>query len=127
MDKAKAQLMRAYLEVSMLEFEKHFNIQVEIGSIRFSDTHATIKLEASDKTAEGEVVSKGEQDFKTYAIYYGMKPEGFGKKFTLRGESYTITGFNRSAKKYKILATNDVGVVYKFSPKSITEHNIVKT
>ena len=127
MDKEKAQLMRAYLEVAMLEFEKHFNTQVEVGSIRFSDTHATIKLEVSDKTVEGEVVSKGEQDFKTFSTYYGMKPEWYGKKFVLRGVSYTITGFNKSAKKYKVLATNDVGVVYKFSHKSITEHNIVKT
>jgi len=62
------------------------------------------------------------QEFKRHASLMGMKASDLGREFTYAGKVYRITGMNRRAKKYPILA-EDVrqGKSYKFPADFVRE------
>ena len=103
-DRQKAQLMRAYLDVALTGFEEHFGVAVDVDGVRFSETNAKIILSVSEISESGEVIYREAEDFKQYAHHYGLKPEWLGKNFTQAGKEFTISGLNTRAKKYKVLA-----------------------
>lgn len=119
MDKQKAQQMRVFLEVALTGFEEHFGVAVKIGSIRYTDTNASMRLEVSEVSENGEVQSREVEDFKRFADAYGLSPEWLGEKFTVRGKTFTITGLNTRAKKYKIRAKDEAGNPYKFNELTV--------
>lgn len=91
---------------------KH-GVAIKAGNGTFSGTNATLKLEISVKDANGAVVTKEAQMFKSAAILYGFKPEDLGRTFVVRGKTFTIVGLDRKSHTYPLLATSN-GKTMKF-------------
>jgi hypothetical protein len=119
LDKTKAKLMRAYLEVALTGFEEHFGVAVKIGSIRYEATNARIPLDVSVVSDDGVILSKEAEDFKRYAYEYELKPEWLGMEFQSGGHTFTIEGLKTRAKKYKVIAKRSDGASYKFSHRQV--------
>jgi alpha-D-ribose 1-methylphosphonate 5-triphosphate synthase subunit PhnH len=95
--------------------------KIRIGNASYSDSNCTLKIEVSDVTDDGTVLTKEAADFKEYAKGLGLKPEMLGATFESRGKEYVIAGLKPRSTKFPVLAievgTNDR---YKF-PVSVIQ------
>jgi len=119
MERTTINAMRAYLEVALRGFEEHFGMAVEIGKITYGETHARFALTASQVEDDGTVKTRESEAFTALAERYDMRPEWLGEKFTSGGMSFTITGLNTKAQKYKVNTVTDDGKRYKFAPITV--------
>jgi hypothetical protein len=114
MEKKTVEAMRAYLEVALRGFEEHFDVQVEIGKIRYGRSNAKIALQVSEVAEDGSVETVEVVAFKTQAHLYGLRPEWLGREFEHASCIFNITGLNTRARKFKIQAVSRTGERYKF-------------
>lgn len=95
--------------------------KIRIGNASYSDSNCTLKIEVSDVTDDGTVLTKEAADFKEYAKGLGLEPEMLGATFESRGKEYVIAGLKPRSTKFPVLAievgTNDR---YKF-PVSVIQ------
>ena len=115
MERAKVKAIRERIQ-NVLDEAGFEDIDVKVGNASFGSGYATFKLNVSSVTADGNLVTKEAQDFKTYARLYDLKPEDLGRTFNQGRDVYEIVGAKPRSRKYPILAKNvDTGTVYKFS------------
>lgn len=104
--------LRHEIEARLKDLEAPFEIKV--GGIKYGENDATVKLTALHRADSGEVFNPDEAAFKSLAKLYDFEPEDFGKKFTVRGTTYKITGLASRRPKYPISALGPQGGRYKF-------------
>ena len=114
MDRSTVKQMRSSLEGLFGEFEKKYNVKVQLGNASYSDSNATFKLEVSDVNADGSVLSKDAEAFQKQAKFFGLEPEDLGSTFKQNGQEFTICGLKPRSHKYPVLAKNGKGQTYKF-------------
>jgi hypothetical protein len=104
------------MDAKLKELGAEFGINLKSSHISFTNTNATIKVEAAVKAANGEVVTKEAQDFKRWAMVFGLKPEWLGKTFKSQdGCNVIIRGLKPKSKKYPVLGYNSYdGKTYKY-------------
>lgn len=80
------------------ELEEKYGVTIKPGKITYSDAAFDIKLIV---TKEGRNVEQ--EDFLKYCSYYGFSKDDLGKKITLDGDEYVITGMKPSRRKFPIV------------------------
>ena len=104
MDRTKVKMMREDIEANLKSLEEKYNVKLMMGSASFSTSDCNFKVEFADVSEDGEVQSKEIRDFKMFHANYGFQADDLGKRFTMRGTSYEITGLSTRKPKYPVLA-----------------------
>ena len=111
LDAQTLDIVRAKMEEALATLEE-IGIHAQTGRISYQDQNATVKVEISVLGDGGEVVDKEALDYDRYRDLHDL-PER-GSTFTVRGSTYTITGFKPRSRKYPVIATRADGKRYKF-------------
>ena len=93
-------------------------LQVHLGRASYSGENIypiTFKFEVSATNDDGIIETKEVRDFKASAFLYGLSADDLGKEFTIKKDTYKITGLNRRRKKFPISGINiETGKSFKF-------------
>lgn len=115
LDKLREKIQEA---LNNAELEDFGDIGVSIGRMRYTGGGeifpVSVDIEISRREENGELLSPRARDFRSQAFLYGLQAEDLGRTFTSNGKTFTITGLNRKAKKYPIIADDVDGNSYKF-------------
>lgn len=94
-------VLRKSFDADLMELQIKYGLTFKVGHISYTDTSATIKVEAA---LSGVDVAK--ENFNFYATKFGLKPEYFGKVTKINGIGYQVAGIKPRARKYPILMKN---------------------
>lgn len=96
------------------------DVAFDLGSCRYESDgdSCTFKLTVTAAGAENREAKDMKSMLKTYSAY-GLKPSDLGASFNHRGARFAISGFSARSRKYRVLATDRNGKVYKFSEKHV--------
>ncbi len=106
--------IRRYLENLLESNPSDLGIKFTVGNARYTSNTCNFKIEGATIGEDGRVFSEEANNFKLYAADYGLDPEDLGRKFTDRGQVFTITGINPRRPKFPISVESD-GKSYKYT------------
>ena len=118
MTKQQVIALRAKLDTALAAISKEVGYKLSLGSCRFGEV-ATFKLEAAPINGDGKVASQAEADFCALASIYGLKPEDLGKKFSLQGSIFTVTGLNSRRPRFPVDARRADGKTFKLPADTV--------
>ena len=120
MDRKKVQLLRTKIAEVLEPLGKELGLKMSVvGNASFSNSNVTFKVEVAEVNEDGEAQTRAVEEFKAYAVLYGLQEDMFGKTFTIGSNIYKICGLKAKAHKYPVLAKRSDGKVFKFSVSSI--------
>jgi hypothetical protein len=112
-NRAQLRVIIADLEVAIAPVAKKHGLVAEIGGGSFTEDffrpRVTLKEPTSDKAA-----------FEKWADRFGLKTTDFGRKFSVRGRTYTVDGVKPSAAR-AILTTASDGRKYAWPPHHVKQ------
>ena len=110
-NRSNLKALRSELDDALNKVLAKHGLSAELGNIRFGNTDFRTQLTVN--VGNGEDAATNE--FKKYAIRFGLTGNEFGKTFTdSKGTKFTIVGIKPKSHKYPILAKNARGTTYKF-------------
>lgn len=111
--------IREVVQEALSEIESKLNIELKMGGIKYSDYDFSVTLNGSVLLSNEEKEKKEKEDFALIAPNYGFRPEDYGKRFHQGTKTYTLYRFAPKNRKYPVLAQDEMGRQYKFSPASV--------
>jgi hypothetical protein len=77
------------------------------------------------ETATGK--SPEQDTFERHAAYFGLDPSNYGRTFTIRERTFTLSGLNLAARKRPIQATRggQTWVFPRFTPSQIKAYDLI--
>ncbi len=96
------------------QFKDLPKVNITVGGASYSESNATFKVEVALVGTDGEVKSKTAEDFKTFAVLFGLDPDVLGKTFKNGGHTFKICGLKGRSVKYPVLAEREDGKKFKF-------------
>lgn len=121
-DRPTAKHIAAEIETALADVAQRLGVKITVGSTRFTDKNAKIKIEVATISSDGQVRSEAAESFGIYAYRYGLQPSDMGKTFTWSGHTYAISGCAPRSHKYPILAKRlSDGKTYKFAAKLVKD------
>ena len=113
-DRPQVRETRQDLQTALDALADEHDIVIEVDGGRFNATSVTYKVSCMVKD-EGAAVRPEAEDFKRYAVGWGLSPDDLGREFESRGTIYVITGAKPRSTRYPILADRKGdGKSYKF-------------
>lgn len=117
---AGMKILRAEIDAALAQVAAKHDVQIKLGTGRFSAANASFKMEVATKTEEGMTLSSEVTAFKAQARIFGLDPEDFGKTFHSGGKTYTISGLVPRRPKFPVLANClEDGKRYKFPAENV--------
>ena len=92
---------------------KKLGVQITVGRASYTETLATIKLEAGILGADGVAESGMEADFKRLAVCFGLQPTDLQRSFTEGTTTWKIIGLKPRSRQYPVIGANQNGKRYK--------------
>lgn len=119
-DKKNLKELREDLEKAFAVVEEKHGIKLSMGGIKFTEDTFNVTL-TSALSSNGETVlnAKWKADFVKSAMFFGMKPEDFGRQVTAHGKLYTIVGA-RARKDELILQSLSDDKCYSIPSKAVS-------
>lgn len=106
-DRTLLRAVRADLDEALKTIGGKYNLLMKIGSGRFTESSATLKLEIADAEASPDATSPGEAKARAawprYSAVLGLSPDWLDKQFVYGGEWYTVLGIANSRPKYPVM------------------------
>lgn len=125
MDRNKAKVLRDSMQEALESVSKEHGVSINIGRCTFSSDNASFKVEVSDVSGDGMVLTREANDFQVLARAYGLKPSDLGRKFLgPAGKTYRICGANPKARGFPIIAEDEKGKPYKFPAYVVSASNL---
>jgi hypothetical protein len=99
-------ILRSKMENLLKDFGLDNEIEFKMGRIGYTEGYCTIALKAysTEKVGPANVAGK-DMEFLNSALRLGVPSDWLGKKVTMSGTAYTITGLNTRARKYPVILT----------------------
>lgn len=119
MDRTKVRNIAQDAEAALAEVGRKHGVNFSYAGGRFSDTCATLKFEAADMTASGEILSKSAQAWKRQCKTFGFEESDLGRTFRIGRSEYTIRGLTTRRHKFPIDATRKDGKAFKMTAKQV--------
>ena len=94
------------VEETLANLGKELGLTFTYDGGKFDPKTFTFKIRATVLNPDGSITSEEEENFKTFAILWGMKPDDLGKNIKIGKKLFKITGANPSAHKYPIMLTD---------------------
>lgn len=102
--------------------EKH-GIQINMGNCRYNKNNATMSLKIATVSNNGNVNTKERENFKNFAIAYGLCPDFLDHEFDHNGNQYKIIGLNTRAHKFPVIVREiSTGKNYKIKPDTLLRY-----
>lgn len=102
------EISRANLNLLQNEFAKElkalgdkYGVTIRPGGGRYGGTSGEVRLRVQVQDLK-KAEERAKLTWRTYANWFGFKPEDFGKTFMFRGHRYRIAGCNPNAPKNSI-------------------------
>lgn len=112
--KEKVQKFRVDFEKAVAKLEKDYDVEINLGSIRYSSTDFHGTLTVKTKTVAG--MDHAQFEFEKLCNLYGLSKEYYGKSFPARnGLVLTVAGINSKARKDVVMLEGSDGKSYKAS------------
>lgn len=92
--------IRADFQNAVADFEKKYNVKVQMGNISFDEYEFSSKVTFTSNEMFSDDVRK--KEFAKHAELYGVTAEDFKKQFTVKGKTYEVIGFEIGRPKYPI-------------------------
>jgi len=107
---------RKAFKISVGAMEKLYDVTIEPGSIKYTNSSFTLKVEVK-KNNVGNGLSADEADFKLSCRHYGLQPDDFGKTVKVNTSKFgridaTICGIAPRRRKYPIKVVTPSGGRY---------------
>lgn len=103
---------RLEIELALKGLANKYDMDIKAGKIKYTNNSFSLVLDATRKEIDGKPYEQAE--FEKWAVIYGFEPEDYGKIFNMNGKTFTLYGFNTSARTMLILARDKDGRNYKF-------------
>jgi len=113
MTKNEAKNILARIEAELPALGQKLGLKLTPGRASYGDT-VELKIEAAPILADGSAISKEAEDFKRYAMDYGLEPSDLGRTFDSNGWTFTLTGLRPGRPKFPLLARRSDGKIFKF-------------
>lgn len=121
-DRAGLRVLRTDLDAALKAVADKHGITLTVGSMRFSESEVRMKLTANTGSSAELVQAKTDAsaaDLARLSALYDL-PEGLlGRKITVRGSHFTISGAKLSRRKYPFSVIGAQGGKYKMSVDDI--------
>jgi hypothetical protein len=96
-------LLRTEFNSAVKELSEKYGINIQLGSMKYSDKEITSKV-TFQVLGEGGENEAEKQSFMRHCSYYAdLTPEDFGRTFTHQGKSYKIVAINTKKRKFPII------------------------
>lgn len=116
--------LRVAMENALAEVSEKFNIDIDVGNMRYSDFTCKIKVTAQSR--DENAVPEAEKNYLQVMAQYQL-PELF-TVIEFGGEKYRIVGWKSRAKKYPIIGESlDNGKRYKLGLDYLKAATIIST
>ena len=100
---AEFDVLRKEIDLALQSVGVKYNITLKTGNCRYTNTNASIKIEACIISELGESLNREVQDFKDHCTLFGLKLSDLGRTFNQGRKTYKIVGIRMSAKRYPIV------------------------
>lgn len=119
LDKLTVRHIRKRIAVALEPLAKELAVAIDLGNCTFRENNCRFQLNVALMDSDGLAITEETDCFRDNAKLFGFEPEDLGKKFTFRGQSYTICGLKPKSSKYPVIAQSDNGKSYKFPCKTV--------
>ena len=121
LDQLTVQCIRQRLEGALSQISEDLNIMIELGScnLRMSSCRFQLNLKLLD--SKGNPIQEEIEAFKHNAVLFGFEDADLGKEFSVKGQTYTISGFSPKSQKTPVLAKSSDGKSSKFACRIVLE------
>ena len=103
-------------EMNLIAGQRGFKVRASGGT--YTADESILKFTIS---LAGEVGTRAEREkWATHCGYFGLRASDYGRTFSLKGQTFTVTGFHLKASKRPVLATSSKNnELYKFTPSFV--------
>jgi hypothetical protein len=109
LSKSEFNEIRTAIDTALASVGKKYNLKFHAGNTSYTESVATIKLEASVIGADGTAVTKDVEDFKRFASMFGLSQEMLGQSITIQGKKFTVVGLKPNAPKRPVRIADENG------------------
>jgi hypothetical protein len=121
LDNLTVQYIRQRLRVFLDQLSGELNIMIELGNSSLKSSCCRIPLNLSVLDLKGKPVREEAEVFKNNAALFGFEEADLGKEFSVKGQTYTISGFSPKNHKSPVLARSKNGRTTKFPCRVVLE------
>ncbi len=119
LDKLTIGHFRKRLTTALAPLANELGVAIDIGSCAFGESNCKFQLKVALLDTDGKAMTEESDSFRSSAKLFGFEPDDLGRKFTYRGQSYTICGLRPNSRKYTVIAKAANGKSYKFPCREV--------
>jgi hypothetical protein len=113
LDRKSLSFLRAEIDKALAPLAEETGLVISAGNASFTPGQATLKINISTVSKDGQVNTREAENFKVLAEVYGLNSDDLGKTFTYGGKRYTICGLKPRCSK-PVIAQSEDGRMYRF-------------
>lgn len=121
-DRVSLRILRTDLEKAISEVANKHGITIDMGAMRFSESEFRTKLIATTSSSAEVAQAKTDSsadDLAKLSAMHDLPENLLGRKITVQGSRFTISGAKLSRRKYPFSVTGAKGGKYKMSVEDI--------
>ena len=122
-NRANIKGLRNEIDEALDQVAKKYGITISAGNCTFSGNEANFKLKLNTIGEGGTVITRESQNWDFYKSRTNCGHLNIGDTIQLQGNSYTLTGYNTTARKAPIQFKDSRGNGYKCSIAMLNQYN----
>jgi len=120
-DKLTVQYIRQRLQMPLNQLAEELKIMVELGSCTVRVSTCRFRLNLAVLDSKGNPLTEEIEAFRHNAVLFGFEDSDLGKEFSLKGQTYTVSGFSPKSDKSPVLAISTDGKTDRFPCRVVLE------
>lgn len=117
--RAEHRLLSAAIEKAIQQVAADHGVTLKAEGGQYGTVKGMIRIAVEVETKAGEM-THAEKEYRNYAHWLGLDPNGFGKTVIVDGKPFKVSGLKPSAPKFNVLAVcARTGKTFKLMARSI--------